>query len=838
MSGLSIFEPSPAEPLVRPRQAGSDLDAVRSEGWFDSANAAYQVAKDEVPAVQDYRLQAAYIPVVQAVAKATGKSPVFGYFSPVKAAQSIIPFSSHDTNDYDALWADIETLRRAGKLPAGVPTDRAQFEGDTLSRGGQRVIDQIKAGQGNFTSRLVGGVAAGFNDPIQVGLAIATGGASKGLSVSRSILVEGLLNTGAVAVEMPLTINARARLGETTTASDVVAELGTAFAFGAAADLGMHGAGAVIKAGREALAIPERANPIKVAKAFAQAIPEQLRTPEQQAALHVIEREAALLETAPAGADAVAIDQHLALVDAAQRALVEEGERAGASGFARARREQEGVGAQAGFMAKVRSAESGGNDAAQAASSSAYGRYQFTRGTWQAYYVKRFGRGDLTNEQIAAKRADPVLQEQLMRDLTADNAAVLRKIGAPVTEANLYLAHLLGPSDAEKVLRASPDTPLAGLINAKSIAANRSFMEGRTAADIVAFAERKMKAERGSGGAGGAALADAAPDDMAAIAATRPDVPSEETSVHIDMAAREAEQLGLPEPAVTPQSVWADARDSLMAAKSGEVRGALYHPETGPIDVKWGDETGGLAKIVAKHSEVLDNLPDLIAGMKLESRSDNRIRLMSADHRAVVRLDYDGAQQTWLLTAFEIKKKAPKPAEDGRAGNDGPDGSPALGDAYNVALAQSGIKTKGIGPGATWAMQDSRGEALRPVHGVFDKAGALRSWSTSAKDARRIAERMGGEGEGLAVRRIDPPELRQAVLPLPDAIAERFSDPRSADIKAQADSFTHDVAALEESGAYRDVAFETGAALPETARQALLRLDEEDAALKALRDCL
>lgn len=116
---------------------------------------------------------------------------------------------------------------------------------------------------------------------------------------------------------------------------------------------------------------------------------------------------------------------------------------------------------------------------------------------------------------------------------------------------------------------------------------------------------------------------------------------------------------------------WKAAVTHLVEVKDGEITGMLSHPEIGPIDVVWGSydpKTGngaGLAKIVSKHPDMVDSLPDLVRSLPIESRSDNRIVLATPDHRATIRLDYDGEQKTWLLTAYTVsqEKKASRRAK-------------------------------------------------------------------------------------------------------------------------------------------------------------------------------
>ena len=174
----------------------------------------------------------------------------------------------------------------------------------------------------------------------------------------------------------------------------------------------------------------------------------------------------------------------------------------------------------ASYMASTRGAESRGDDTAQATTSSAYGRYQFTKGTWLGLYRAEYGNTGETEAQILAKRAKGDVQDKLMERLTRNNLSALKRAGIDATAANAYLAHFLGASDAIRVLRAAPGTPVEQVVAATSIAANRSvFNKAGTAGELIAWSGRKQ----GNEGGGGAVT----PDDpvIADPSFRAPDVP-------------------------------------------------------------------------------------------------------------------------------------------------------------------------------------------------------------------------------------------------------------------------------------------------------------------------
>lgn len=99
------------------------------------------------------------------------------------------------------------------------------------------------------------------------------------------------------------------------------------------------------------------------------------------------------------------------------------------------------------------------------------------------------------------------------------------------------------------------------------------------------------------------------------------------------------------------------AIEFLKKLGSGEAAAALHHHTIGDISLVWGDKKTGLDKILRKHPEVVDNLQSIIDSMEVVLESDNRIKLESPTHFAVVSKEYKGEpREQWLLTAYEKRE--------------------------------------------------------------------------------------------------------------------------------------------------------------------------------------
>ncbi|MDR0478497.1 MAG: hypothetical protein LBH31_01560 [Burkholderiaceae bacterium] len=121
----------------------------------------------------------------------------------------------------------------------------------------------------------------------------------------------------------------------------------------------------------------------------------------------------------------------------------------------------------------------------------------------------------------------------------------------------------------------------------------------------------------------------------------------------------------------------------LLELKDGEAIGALYHPDVGDIDLVWGKEGNpdkdyeggyGLAKIAAKHPEVLDRLQEILSSMKKipDKSGKNRLVLESSNHEAVVSLNWYSQKKIWLIT--EYTKNDKRGVADTRIGTTSLDG--------------------------------------------------------------------------------------------------------------------------------------------------------------------
>lgn len=151
-------------------------------------------------------------------------------------------------------------------------------------------------------------------------------------------------------------------------------------------------------------------------------------------------------------------------------------------------------GASKNFVQKVVGVESSGNPTAKAATSSATGLGQFIDSTWLRM-MKKY-KPDLvagkSAEQILALRTNPALSREMVGNLATENGSALLRSGVPVNDSTLYLAHFLGPTDAIKVLKADAGQAVQGLVKQASVDANQSVLSGKTAGQVLAWAQRKM----------------------------------------------------------------------------------------------------------------------------------------------------------------------------------------------------------------------------------------------------------------------------------------------------------------------------------------------------------
>lgn len=479
------------------------------------------------------------------------------------------------------IWAEVERARSANpSLFGNLPARQDEYDGQiyqklTGARARNKDISDRSQGFISGAAGFAGAMVGSQSDPVNA-LANFAGGPASGLA--RQMIVGGLTNMVAEAATIPGANRELGYLGDSETAGEQAFNVVAAGAFGAAFPAAIKLGGKTIDLTKDAAGkIYDKAVPFdkrvaralgkesldqlsdrQIAEVFAQSVPAEYRTPAQADALAMMERQGQVTASNPYRNRYDEIDVHLKNVDAAlgkMTGAITRGRPAPDSGTIA--QPAPGYDPQR-LKALIRGPESGGNDrATNALGSSASGRYQFIEGTFKTYYNRVYGAG-ADAAWSSNRRFDPAVQERLMDALMADNATMLRNIGAPVTNGNMYIMHVLGGGNGPKLLRSSRETPVAELLSRQIVTQNPSYFGGgKTVGQALDIIRSKVR-DRGGDLPAGAAIADVGEEAVpyvrpAALDAVRP------------VVTTEGQRVGLQ--AFSPADIEVDA--NLMQFKSG-----------------------------------------------------------------------------------------------------------------------------------------------------------------------------------------------------------------------------------------------------------------------------
>lgn len=873
MSVTAVMRPLGDEQQTRKQRSASEEDNAPPPTFWQQVTSQFRSVQDDVPGhLERVEEQEAYRSLLR-------NNPLVR----IKYTELFDARYGIDGVNTDTVWGWVEaTKARDPKALPDVPKTRAEFDQQWKTRTRQRKeADDRIVRQSGWAPWLIGTVAGGATDPVNW----IPFGAGKGLSFGRRVLLEGAANMGVEAAEQPFINVERQKQGRPEmTLEERALGIGGAGAFGAAlpvagrlgkpivdkagSAIGGVGRAAYDKAplgwrmGRAAQADLATMDDAALASAFKQRVPEHLWTPDERGSVHVVEREGEVRAKSPFETSYAGYGEHGSRVNEADRQL---------------------RGAPKPALAKPAPARGGGsfnsNDALRFIINDLEGgaKLNTDTGGLTKYGISTKGNPGVDVANLTEAQATEIYRRKYIAPLKLEGMsgeAQLVAIDAKINHRGGF---------AEELIRTAGDDP------ARMIALRRGEYARLIRDDPAKYGRyargwenrlQKLEAKIGlrKGGTGEVAPAGApdAEDDVLARAleAEGADIEAQRARVNAEMdGVRQPEgaepvpmvrrelfddeaswrlaqgridsEAGGFEPLVTRQSLWEEARDRLMSERKGDVQGVLYHPDTGPIDVKWGNAKGGLAHIAAKHPEVLDNLPELIEAMGLKSRNENRITLESLDHRAVVRLDWDGERQHWLLSAFKLgesrKGKAPPPMEDsgigGRAARQ--DQSPGAGAETEIGAdgLQSKLPADLATIGKPWGYSEADG-----LHSGFYRFETERgpiTWDPVTGHANGAAVQRTGVTADDVRALVDPQgRLRQLVEMAETAgLAKdgRYADPGGAALALHGERLKHDMKLWADADAR---AFQLGEGDPRTVKDVLDEMDGDEAAIAALKGCL
>lgn len=494
MSGPVLdFDPG----AVRRAPTGQPVDTRDAPGVLETIGAAFTAARaDTTGAIEAYQVDA-YKPIIEALIELQPGATFTAYVNPARGTVSP-----------EDVWRDVERFRKQGRFKE-LPGTLEEFEQQWRKAKRQEIEGaEQTAARGNGVAAFIGGVGGAMTDPVNL-YTLPVGGVGKG--PAQRILTEGLANMGIEAVMLPGVQRNREQLGR----ADLTAEeAGLNIAFAGVGAAGFRGA-IELAPGAARFANDKLVQPLRraldpdaadkdIAKAFAELVPANLRTPEQDAALFVINRAEEIRAANPYVDTLDALDAHVGKMQTAMDAI-EEGRIAGpveieGAGISAAPVRPVASSAGGVDLARVKAAiagpESGGDAfAVNRAGSSASGLYQFIESTFVSTYRRVYGASEAAAQRAwnSNRKFDRKVQEDLMDRLTLDNAAALERAGVPVDDGNLYLAHFAGAPKAIELLRAPQDAPVAQFFTKRAVAQNQSYLGGgKTVAEAIAVIRGKV----------------------------------------------------------------------------------------------------------------------------------------------------------------------------------------------------------------------------------------------------------------------------------------------------------------------------------------------------------
>ncbi|PQM27676.1 hypothetical protein CVO77_03650 [Sphingopyxis lindanitolerans] len=772
-------EDAPGLPIAQ------NVDDIPAAPPGEAFAAGWRTAKDDWPGESINQLISAYSPLIDAVKAETGKPET----------EYIAIGHSNAWVQEARVFRDIARIRakKPNFLP-GVPDSVDAFRASVTKRTQERRgkdLQTLERTEGVSTvTGYAGGFAGAAADPINV-MTLPLGGT--GATVARRIIGEAAVNIATEAIEQPMIAGEREKRGEKLTAGEAATNIAVAGV-----------AGAVIQGGI-----------VEPASAFLRRHRERRLTPAERAAVNVVEREAQVDATSPfkpgSGTEA-----HRERMAEAERVL--DGEQP-----PRPVRPVSPKASRETVKAKIRRAESSPTDDYNEISG-AMGPYQFLASTWTRFYKRRYGSGGLTDAEIAAKRRDPVLNEQLMDDMLAENERALASTGARATPGNLYLAHFAGSGGAKAVLRAAPDMPVSRILGKRAVDAN-PFLRGMTAEDLIQWAHRKV----GGDPDGPTLRRDEFSADEEWMAAQR-EVDAAEQQLAISRA-RDADDLDATlavrrewddaEPRAF--DLWPDGDDAdtlrLYRADTPDAEGATFRGYTDDEAAarSAAGESGAIYKIDVPVARADELAPVAKTGERRVARdiADAIERKVEPPTRATVAAD---AVDDWIISRHMIPETGPsgyrvEQADDGSfatvvlRGHDGRAKAGLLIPTHPEAIDNFGgvityvspdIRRKGIATrlyniareaGLPIDAMSGRGD-LTPDGAEFVRSWRERSAPLRAQGIEHYDDAIHGEGPRTVTQSLEH-DLRMAVAANPDEmmrVNDEGGDVRLADVLDELDA--------------------------------------------------